>query len=223
MRAARRLRAWPSVSASRRGRWQGRLDTRPWSLGGSMSVFVLVSGGWSGGWARGGVASRLRQAGDEVHTATLTGLGERAHVRTMEPATFPRTCRTSCSSRSSRTSPTWSWSDGAAAVAWSTASPTLFLNDSAGSSIWTSRSSMKALCSPKGGPTESATSFKRCLTRRPARGGITAPTQLDPEITGCPAAATRPTAGDVCGAVPGQRRPAVRGPPHVPQMRYWRR
>ena len=53
-----------------------------------MSVFVLISGGWSGGWAWRPVALRLRQAGHDVHTPTLTGLAERAHVRTAEPTTF---------------------------------------------------------------------------------------------------------------------------------------
>lgn len=53
-----------------------------------MAVFVLVSGGWSGGWAWREVTQRLRQAGHDVHNPTLTGLAERAHVRTAEPTTF---------------------------------------------------------------------------------------------------------------------------------------
>jgi pimeloyl-ACP methyl ester carboxylesterase len=57
-------------------------------MGGSVSVFVLISGGWSGGWAWRPVALSLRQAGHDVHTPTLTGLAERAHVRTAEPTTF---------------------------------------------------------------------------------------------------------------------------------------
>ncbi|MFD6279491.1 alpha/beta fold hydrolase [Streptomyces sp. NPDC060209] len=42
--------------------------------------FVLVHGGRHGGWCWKHVASALRQAGHMVHTPTLTGLGERAHL-----------------------------------------------------------------------------------------------------------------------------------------------
>ncbi|XVV10209.1 alpha/beta fold hydrolase [Actinoplanes sp. CA-131856] len=42
--------------------------------------FVLVHGGRHGGWAWRRVATHLRRAGHEVHTPTLTGLGERAHL-----------------------------------------------------------------------------------------------------------------------------------------------
>lgn len=42
--------------------------------------FVLVHGGRHGGWAWRDVARRLRQAGHDVYTPTLTGLGERAHL-----------------------------------------------------------------------------------------------------------------------------------------------
>lgn len=45
-----------------------------------MTTFVLVHGGWAGGWCWKRVAARLRQAGHEVFTPTLTGLGERAHL-----------------------------------------------------------------------------------------------------------------------------------------------
>ena len=45
-----------------------------------MSTFVLVHGAWHGGWCWRRVAHRLRVAGREVHTPTLTGLGERAHL-----------------------------------------------------------------------------------------------------------------------------------------------
>ncbi|MBI3797110.1 MAG: alpha/beta hydrolase [Deltaproteobacteria bacterium] len=45
-----------------------------------MATFVLVHGGWVGGWCWKRVAARLRQAGHEVFTPTLTGLGERAHL-----------------------------------------------------------------------------------------------------------------------------------------------
>jgi pimeloyl-ACP methyl ester carboxylesterase len=45
-----------------------------------MATFVLVHGAWHGGWCYRRVAQRLRQAGHEVYTPTLTGNGERAHL-----------------------------------------------------------------------------------------------------------------------------------------------
>lgn len=45
-----------------------------------MATFVLVHGAWRGGWCYAHVARLLRQAGHEVFTPTLTGLGERAHL-----------------------------------------------------------------------------------------------------------------------------------------------
>ncbi|WP_055564058.1 alpha/beta fold hydrolase [Streptomyces atriruber] len=45
-----------------------------------MTAFVLVSGGYTGGWLWRDVAAGLRAAGAEVHTATLTGLGDRRHL-----------------------------------------------------------------------------------------------------------------------------------------------
>jgi pimeloyl-ACP methyl ester carboxylesterase len=45
-----------------------------------MSVYVLVHGAWHGGWCWQRVARRLRAAGHEVFTPTLTGLGERVHL-----------------------------------------------------------------------------------------------------------------------------------------------
>jgi pimeloyl-ACP methyl ester carboxylesterase len=45
-----------------------------------MATFVLVHGGGHGGWCYAKVAPRLRQAGHEVYTPTLTGLGERSHL-----------------------------------------------------------------------------------------------------------------------------------------------
>jgi len=45
-----------------------------------LSTYVFVPGGWHGGWCWKRVASRLRAAGHEVYTPTLTGLGERAHL-----------------------------------------------------------------------------------------------------------------------------------------------
>lgn len=48
-----------------------------------MTNFVLVHGGWHGGWSYRKVAKLLRQAGHEVYTPTLTGLGERSHLAGM--------------------------------------------------------------------------------------------------------------------------------------------
>ena len=45
-----------------------------------MSTFVLVHGAWHGGWCWTSTATALRQLGHEVHTPTLTGLGERSHL-----------------------------------------------------------------------------------------------------------------------------------------------
>ena len=46
-----------------------------------MATYVLVHGGGHGGWCYQKVARRLRAAGHEVHAVTLTGDGERAHLR----------------------------------------------------------------------------------------------------------------------------------------------
>ena len=43
---------------------------------------VLVHGGGHGGWCWQRVAQRLRAAGHEVYTPTLTGFGERSHLDT---------------------------------------------------------------------------------------------------------------------------------------------
>ena len=45
-----------------------------------MATYVLVHGGGHGGWCYRDVARRLRTAGHEVHTPTMTGLGERSHL-----------------------------------------------------------------------------------------------------------------------------------------------
>jgi len=45
-----------------------------------LSTFVLVHGAWHGGWCWDRVTPHLRAAGHEVHTPTLTGLSERAHL-----------------------------------------------------------------------------------------------------------------------------------------------
>lgn len=43
-------------------------------------VFVLLHGAWHGGWVWQRVAPALRAAGHEVHTPTLTGVSDRAHL-----------------------------------------------------------------------------------------------------------------------------------------------
>jgi pimeloyl-ACP methyl ester carboxylesterase len=45
-----------------------------------VSTFLLVPGAWLGGWCWRHVASDLRADGHSVIPATLTGLGERAHL-----------------------------------------------------------------------------------------------------------------------------------------------
>jgi len=49
-----------------------------------MATYVLVPGGWSGGWQWRQVARLLQARGQEVFTPTLTGLGERVHLATPE-------------------------------------------------------------------------------------------------------------------------------------------
>lgn len=49
-----------------------------------MSCFVLIHGGWHGGWCWRRVAKNLRDLGHEVFTPTLTGMGERQHLWTPE-------------------------------------------------------------------------------------------------------------------------------------------
>lgn len=41
-----------------------------------MATFVLIPGGWHGGWAFAGMIARLRQAGHEAYALTLSGLDE---------------------------------------------------------------------------------------------------------------------------------------------------
>jgi pimeloyl-ACP methyl ester carboxylesterase len=48
-----------------------------------LAQFVLVHGAFDGGWIYRKVAHLLRTAGHEVFTPTLTGLGERSHLRGM--------------------------------------------------------------------------------------------------------------------------------------------
>jgi pimeloyl-ACP methyl ester carboxylesterase len=45
-----------------------------------MTTFVLVPGGWHGGWYYSGLADRLREAGHRALPVTLTGIGDRAHL-----------------------------------------------------------------------------------------------------------------------------------------------
>src|SRR5688572_30499993 len=45
-----------------------------------MTTFVLVHGAVVGGWCWRWVAAELRGDGHDVHTPTLTGLGERVHL-----------------------------------------------------------------------------------------------------------------------------------------------
>ena len=47
----------------------------------SQEPFVLVHGAWGGAWVWRRVLGPLRAAGHEVHAVTLTGDGERAHLR----------------------------------------------------------------------------------------------------------------------------------------------
>ena len=49
-----------------------------------MATFVLVHGAWLGGWCWRRVAPMLREAGHDVYTPTLTGLGDREHLVTPE-------------------------------------------------------------------------------------------------------------------------------------------
>ena len=49
-----------------------------------METYVLVHGGGHGGWCYRKVARMLREAGHEVYTPTLTGLGERKHLLSIE-------------------------------------------------------------------------------------------------------------------------------------------
>jgi pimeloyl-ACP methyl ester carboxylesterase len=47
-----------------------------------MATFVLVHGAWHGGWCWARVTPRLRDAGHDVYTPTMTGFGERSHLLT---------------------------------------------------------------------------------------------------------------------------------------------
>jgi pimeloyl-ACP methyl ester carboxylesterase len=45
-----------------------------------MSTFLLVPGGWHGGWYFQSLAEALRLRGHRAYALTLTGLGERSHL-----------------------------------------------------------------------------------------------------------------------------------------------
>ncbi|MEU7143487.1 alpha/beta hydrolase [Nocardia sp. NPDC046473] len=47
-----------------------------------MSTFVLIPGGWHGGWYFQQIAESLRRDGHSAIPVTLTGLGDRGHLRT---------------------------------------------------------------------------------------------------------------------------------------------
>jgi pimeloyl-ACP methyl ester carboxylesterase len=49
-----------------------------------MAAYVLVGGGWLGGWCWQFVARRLRDNGHDAYPVTLTGLGERVHLASPE-------------------------------------------------------------------------------------------------------------------------------------------
>lgn len=46
-----------------------------------MTTFLLIHGMWHGAWCWRQLTSLLRASGHDVYTATLTGSGERAHLR----------------------------------------------------------------------------------------------------------------------------------------------
>jgi pimeloyl-ACP methyl ester carboxylesterase len=49
-----------------------------------MAAYVLVGGGWLGGWCWHRVARRLREEVHDAYPVTLTGLGERVHLASPE-------------------------------------------------------------------------------------------------------------------------------------------
>jgi len=52
--------------------------------GDGVNTYVLVHGAWHGGWCWRKVRAKLKASGADVHTPTLTGLGERAHLASRE-------------------------------------------------------------------------------------------------------------------------------------------
>src|SRR5438309_7653299 len=69
--AAGALAATPALAAAGQSGSRGKTKT---------ATYVLVHGGGHGGWCYQRVARILRSAGHDVHTPTLTGLGERSHL-----------------------------------------------------------------------------------------------------------------------------------------------
>lgn len=64
-----------------------RTAARPLAIGDTSPeaiTFVLVHGGWHGGWSWSRVSPLLRAAGHHVWVPTLTGLADRAHLLTAE-------------------------------------------------------------------------------------------------------------------------------------------
>lgn len=53
--------------------------------GDTAKTYVLVHGGYHGGWCWKEVAAQLRAMGHQVYTPTLTGLGERSHLAATRP------------------------------------------------------------------------------------------------------------------------------------------
>src|SRR5687767_15767517 len=49
-----------------------------------MATYVLVGGGWLGGWCWQRVARQPRDEGHDAYPVTLTGLGERVHLASPE-------------------------------------------------------------------------------------------------------------------------------------------
>lgn len=45
-----------------------------------MCIFLVAHGAWTGGWSWRKMRPLLRDRGHELHTPTMTGLGERAHL-----------------------------------------------------------------------------------------------------------------------------------------------
>src|SRR5882672_12445098 len=48
--------------------------------GNNRATYVLVPGGWHGSWCWKRVRKALQDAGHEVFTPSLTGVGERSHL-----------------------------------------------------------------------------------------------------------------------------------------------
>jgi pimeloyl-ACP methyl ester carboxylesterase len=61
--------------------YSGHDDSDAFGSDPTMSSFVLVHGAWGGAWIWRRVIGPLRASGHEVHAVTLTGDGERAHLR----------------------------------------------------------------------------------------------------------------------------------------------